>query len=201
VEAQEVRPRLWRWTARHPEWRAGAAPESGGDWPAEVGCVAFVTGDALVVVDALVPAGEEGEFWSWTDDLAQRASHIHAITTIKFHRRSRDAVAERYSATTSRARDALPAGVRPIPIRGAGETMVWIEEHGALVPGDRIIGDRSGGLRMCPKSWLGYLGIGLDELRERLRPLLELPIQLVLVSHGEPVLTGGREALHSALAA
>jgi hypothetical protein len=201
VEPDEIRPGLWRWTARHPEWRAGAAPESGGDWPAMVGCVACETDDALVVVDPLVPAGEEGEFWSWMNGLAQRAARIHAITTIKFHRRSRDAVAERYGASTSRARGALPEDVRPIPIRGAGETMVWIEEHGALVPGDRIIGDRGGGLRMCPESWLGYLGIGLDELRQRLRPLLALPIELVLVSHGEPVLTGGREALRSALAA
>jgi hypothetical protein len=34
---------------------------------------------------------------------------------------------------------------------------------------------------------------------ERIRPLLDLPIETVLVSHGEPVLGGGRKALARAL--
>jgi hypothetical protein len=39
------------------------------------------------------------------------------------------------------------------------------------------------------------------ELKDRLRGLLELPIERVLVSHGEPVLGGGAEALARLLAA
>ena len=42
--------------------------------------------------------------------------------------------------------------------------------------------------------------MALSDLRELLRPLLELPIERVLVSHGEPVLSGGRDALAEALA-
>jgi hypothetical protein len=38
-------------------------------------------------------------------------------------------------------------------------------------------------------------------MRAALRPLLDLPIELILVSHGEPVLAGGREALARALQA
>ena len=123
------------------------------------------------------------------------------LTTIGFHRRSRDAVAERYAASTSRAKKTLPTGVETIPIRRAGETMVWIPEHATLVPGDRILGGREGGLRVCHDSWLSYLPTGMTgtELREALRPLLRLPIELVLVSHGEPVLSGGREALERAI--
>jgi hypothetical protein len=37
------------------------------------------------------------------------------------------------------------------------------------------------------------------QLRKALQPLLELPVEMVLVSHGEPVLSGGREALVRAL--
>jgi hypothetical protein len=37
------------------------------------------------------------------------------------------------------------------------------------------------------------------QLRTALQPLLELPVEMVLVSHGEPVLSGGREALVQAL--
>jgi hypothetical protein len=36
-------------------------------------------------------------------------------------------------------------------------------------------------------------------MRAALEPLLELPIERILVSHGEPVLTGGRDALARAL--
>ena len=78
--------------------------------------------------------------------------------------------------------------------------MFWIPACGALVPGDRIMG-AAGGLRLCPESWLRYLssGMSLAELGARLRPLLELPIESVLVSHGEPVLRNGRAVLASAL--
>lgn len=37
------------------------------------------------------------------------------------------------------------------------------------------------------------------ELAAALRPLLDLPIERVLVSHGEPALKGGRAALQNAL--
>jgi hypothetical protein len=54
---------------------------------------------------------------------------------------------------------------------------------------------------MCPPGWLRYLEPGLshEELREALRALLDLPVELVLVSHGEPVLQGGRAAIERAL--
>lgn len=83
----------------------------------------------------------------------------------------------------------------------AGETMVWLPGPRALVPGDRLLGDGKGGLRLCPPGWLRYLEPGLtrDGLRVALRPLLDLPVELVLVSHGEPVLEGGHAALERAL--
>jgi hypothetical protein len=39
----------------------------------------------------------------------------------------------------------------------------------------------------------------LAEVAVRIRPLLDLPIEVVLVSHGEPVLSRGRQALARAL--
>jgi hypothetical protein len=55
---------------------------------------------------------------------------------------------------------------------------------------------------MCPSSWLRYLdGFTQDDLRRELRArLLDLPIEMVLVSHGEPVLRDGRAAVERALA-
>jgi hypothetical protein len=196
MELTELRPGLYRWTAPHPDYEPDPEPDSPADWPEQVGCVAYQGPEALVLIDPLVP----DELWPSLDRLAE-GRRVAVLTTIGFHRRSRDAVAERYGASTSRAKKTLPQGVETVPIPRAGETMVWIPEHGALVPGDRLLSDRDGGLRLCPDSWLRYLSSGMtrEELRAALRPLLELPIELVLVSHGEPVLSGGRDALERAL--
>ncbi len=199
MQPVEIARGLWRWSAPHPEWRADAPAGSSGDWPREVGCAMVETGDAAVFIDALLPA--RGSFWEWADArCAGRA--VHAPVTIAFHRRDRDALVARYGASTSRARTKLPRAVLPLPLRRAGETVFFLSDHDTLVVGDRLIGAAGGGLRLCPQSWLDYLPSALTvaELRELLRPLLALPIERVLVSHGEPVLRGGREALADALA-
>ncbi len=192
---------LWRWTAPHPEWTPGAAPESPADWPEEVGSLLYDAEDATVLIDPLVPAERDGFIAQLDAHVRHRALPVAILTTIKWHRRSRDQLARRYAATTSRARPALPAGVESLPIRGAGETMFWIPAAGALVTGDRIMGAAGGGLRLCPESWLRYLSseMTLAGLAARLRPLLDLEIESVLISHGAPVLTGGRAALADAL--
>jgi hypothetical protein len=196
---EELRRGLWRWTTRHPDWEPEPEPESPADWPAEVGSVAYEAPDAFLLIDPLVAADET---WTTLDERVERHGRpVVVLTTLKFHRRSRDEVVAHYGASTSRARRNLPQGVETVRIRGAGETMVWLPEHGVLVPGDRLLGDGRGGLRLCPESWLRYLqsGISAADLRDALRPLLDLPVELVLVSHGEPVLAGGRAALERTL--
>jgi hypothetical protein len=202
-ELGELRRGLFRWTALHPDADPDARPGSPADWGPEVGSVAYAAHDALVLIDPLVPEDRSG-LRRELDGLVRSHGHRVAIlTTLQFHRRSRAELAERYRASTSRAKTTLPAGVETVQIRGAGETMVWLSEHRALIPGDRLLGDDAGGLRLCPDSWLRYLPSGMRraELREALRPLLDLPIELVLVSHGEPVLENGREAVAAALRA
>jgi hypothetical protein len=198
---RELGSGLWRWTALHPEFVPGAKPESPADWPEEVGSALYHGEDATVLIDPLLPTGDDGFLGELDAQVRGRRLPAAILTTIKFHRRSRDELARRYSASTSRAKAELPAGVESVPISGAGETMFWIPAAGALVTGDRIMGAAGGGLRICPESWLRYLssGITLADLAARLRPLLDLPIESVLVSHSEPVLTDGRAALADAL--
>ena len=140
-------------------------------------------------------------FWPWADERVAGTNRCLALTTIGFHRRSRDRLVERYGASRSRARDALPAGIETVALRGAGEVAYWIAAPRTLVCGDRIVGARGGGLRLCDESWLRYLGTGLtsEGLRGLLQPLLELPVERVLVSHGEPVLGDGHAALVEAI--
>jgi hypothetical protein len=187
---QAIAQGLWRWTARHPDWEADAEADSPADWPPEVGCVAYEAAACVALIDPLVVGG-----WERLDEVVA-GRPVAVLTTIGWHRRSSDEAIARYSAST-----AAPGGVEAIELAEAGETIFWLPRPQALVPGDRVIGGEGGGLRLCPESWLRYLpsGIGLADLREQLRPLLDLPIERVLVSHGEPVLERGRDALAAAL--
>jgi hypothetical protein len=196
VKVQELGRGLWRWEAPHPDWEPPKEKDSPADWPEVVGSVAYDAGDTLVLVDPLVP--QDG--WEELDELV-RGRDVRVLTTIAWHRRSRAQVVQRYGGVVSNVRATLPRGVELIPIEGAREQMVWIAEHGALVPGDRLLGDGDP-LRVCPDSWLRYLkGFTGAELRVALRKLLDLPVRLILVSHGEPVLRDARTALERALAA
>jgi hypothetical protein len=197
-----MRPGLFRWTAIHPE--APEEPKTGtpDEWGPDVASIAYEAPDALLLVDPLVPE-DRVDLQKEIDALVRRhGQSVAIVTTLQFHRRSRSALAERYGATTSRAKRTLPRDVETVVVRGAGETMVWLPKPRALVPGDRLLGDERGGVRLCPDSWIRYLPSGMRKagLRAALRPLLELPVELVLVSHGQPVLENGREAIAAALA-
>jgi hypothetical protein len=123
---------------------------------------------------------------------------VIALTTIQYHRRSRDVLVARYRASKSRARKNVPRDVVPFRVRGAGEVMFWLPEVRALVPGDRLVADE-GGLTLCHESWIRHRGLSHRDLATLLRPLLELPIEMILVSHGEPVLRRGRSELQRVL--
>ena len=93
-----------RWTARHPDADPNAAPGSAADWGPDVGCIAYEATDALLLVDPLVPE-DRGDLEGELDALVRRhGRRVAIVTTLQFHRRSRERLAERYVASTSRAR-------------------------------------------------------------------------------------------------
>jgi hypothetical protein len=108
----QLAPGLWRWTAPHPEWRAGAATDSPDDWEQMVGCLLYQGPDTSVFIDPLLPPDQEA-FWRWADEqVGGRTASV--LTTLAPHRRDRELVATRYGARTSTDRP-LPPGVRPSP--------------------------------------------------------------------------------------
>jgi len=178
------------------------------------------TEDGVVMIDPLVPPENSEHFWHELDrDIERVGAVVHVLVTIFWHTRSAAAMLERYSAriwapTTSRAAvarragivtdpfrpaDRLPGGIEAFCTARATEIVYWIPRHDSLVPGDVLLGDGEGGVRMCPESWLPGK-TGHAELAQSLRPLLDLPVERILVSHGEPVLFDGRSALAAALA-
>ena len=189
----EIRPGLWRWTAPHPDWKPSPASPTGA-WPREVGCVLYETTGHAVFIDPLADEGD-GEFWAWADARCAGRAAVVALT-IGFHERSRELFVSRYGAS-----EALPAQVEAFAFPVFDETMYWLAEHRALIAGDRLLGDGGGELSLCPQSWLRYLEgeRTRKQLREALGVLRDLDVELVLVSHGEPVLSGGRDALVRAL--
>jgi len=111
-------------------------------------------------------------------------------------------VARRAGVVTDAFRpgDALPGGVEAFRTARSTEVVYWIPRQASLVPGDVLLGDGAGGVRMCPESWLPGK-TSHAALAESLRPIADLPIKRILVSHGEPVLENGRTALAAALSA
>ena len=208
MDVQRIAPGLWRWTGYHEEWKQ------------DVGSVYYETADGVVLVDPLVPPEDELRFWRALDrDIGRAKGPVHVLVTVFWHTRSAAAMIDKYSAQVWAAArgktavsrragavtnafhpgDALPGGIEAIATARANEVVYWLPEHRAVVPGDVLLGNPKGGIRMCPKSWLPER-ITHADLAASLRPLLDLPVERVLLSHGEPVLSDGRSALAAALA-
>ena len=146
---------------------------------------------------------DRDRFYQALDRDVERAGlPVRILLTVDAHKRSWTDLAERYGTETPPLppeRPELPTGVEigveaPGPGR-IGELVFWIPEHRALVAGDVILG-RAHGLEVS-RAWLED---GWDDAVAALRPLLDLPVDRVLVTHGEPVLEDGHEALERALA-
>lgn len=207
MNVQRIADGLWRWTGRHEEW---------GD---DVGCVYLEGDDAIVLVDPLVPPEASERFHRALDgDVERLGLPVAIVITVFWHARSarelarrhrarvfasagaRSAVARRAPVTHSfRVGDVLPGGLVAMASGRGTEVVLWHPAHRSLIIGDVVLGatdDKP--LRLCPESWLpGVRTHG--EIRKALRPLLSLPVERLLVAHGEPVLSGGRRALRRLL--
>lgn len=192
----ELVPGLRRWTALHEEWRE------------EVASLAVDTEDGLVLIDPIDPP-------------RGLARPDHVLLTVFWHSRSATELGAPHVWASSRAVRrlqnrglkvthavesgvALPGGIRAFPTARESEVVYWLPDQKAIVVGDVLLGAGAkpratpDPLRLCPERWLGKSS--QDDLRRSLRPLLELPVQRVLVSHGQPVLRAGKRALTNVLA-
>jgi glyoxylase-like metal-dependent hydrolase (beta-lactamase superfamily II) len=91
------------------------------------------------------------------------------------------------------AGDRLPVGVEALPGWEHNDVVLWIENRRAVVVGDSLV-DFGQGLEIS--AWSTKL-MTREQIAERLRPLLALPVEQVLATHGGPT---DRAALERALA-
>ncbi len=202
---RELRAGLWYWEAPHPDWKPGE------EWDELVSSYAVDTGARLLLFDPLAVPGEIEAL------AAGRETAI--VLTNPWHERDTEALVERLGAGVFLARpdegsddvewlhadlerlesegrvfsagDRLPLGVDVYPGMSANDLVLWVESHLALVAGDTLI-DRGNGLEL-PVDWADQPP---EQILEALRPLLELPIEHVLATHGGPT---DRAALERAL--
>jgi hypothetical protein len=191
MDVQRLADGLWRWTAPHPN--ADGWPDWGPPVPPEVGCVYYEAPDAVVLIDPLLPAAEEDEFLGFLDRDVERLDRpVSILLTARWHERSASILRERY-----RADDRVPPTVGVYPVEGAPEQQLayFIRPHRALVVAEIFAGDGHGGLALVPSPAL----TDRAALDRSLQEIAALPVELVLVSHGEPVLEDGRRAIALAL--
>jgi glyoxylase-like metal-dependent hydrolase (beta-lactamase superfamily II) len=203
---RELHPSLWHWTADHPDWEPGVS------WHhTTVSSYAIDDGERLLLFDPLeVPRNVE--------KLAAGREPV-VVLTCPWHERDTKALVERLGTLvyvpppdegspdvawllggyTDNCRlysagDQLPVGVEAYPGKEQNDLVLWIESHRAVIAGDTLV-DFGRGFGI-PVEWLSE-GVTREQVAESLRPLISLPVELVLATHGGPT---DRAALERALA-
>jgi glyoxylase-like metal-dependent hydrolase (beta-lactamase superfamily II) len=202
---RELATGVWHWEARHPDW----TPDQGGQdgWGPEVSSYAVDDGERLLLFDPLAPPRE-------IDELAA-GRETAVVLTCAWHERDARSLLERLGAPVFVPRpdegspdvawlqagdtaqghfisagDRLPVGVEAFAGWLPNDVVLWVESRRAVIVGDTLI-DRGGGLEI-PVAWLPE-GTTRERVAETLRPLLDLPVELVLPTHGAPTDRAGLE--------
>jgi hypothetical protein len=206
---------IWRWTARHPEWHPRTA------FGSEVASYVLRDGDDTLVIDPIAPGGDVEALLDRLERIV--TGHVRILITIPYHVRDAEPVWQHYrdrKATISghpavarrladdrgflaiSAGGAIRSGILPVPIGNPRryEMPLFVPEHRALLFGDAVV-EADGAARVwiqrsiTPERLAWYR----RRLRPSFDPLLDVDCDRLLVTHGQPVLTGGRQALRQAL--
>ena len=219
---REVETGVWHWEAPHPDW---AGPENEAlrqrlaateETPTEaargvVSSYAIGDDERLLLFDPLALPRE-------IEALAAGRDQVVVLTCPWHERDTRNLVerlgvpaftpqpdegtpdvawlldGDRSDALLYTAGDRLPVGVEALPGRLPNDVVLWVESRCAVLAGDTLV-DFGQGLEI-PVEWLPA-GVTREQVAEGLRPLLELPVEVVLATHGGPT---GKTALERALA-
>jgi hypothetical protein len=170
---QELAGGLWTWTGRHPDWSDDPY------WGPEVRSYALRTDDGVILFDPIAPPEE-----------LTREGNVQVVLTAEWHGRD----AQKLGLPVRG--DDLPREVNAQPGFFPGERSLWIPAQNALVVGDSL---PDGGA--MPDAWLEseWAKATREEYKEKLRPLLDLPVELLLPTHGDPVLDDAQDAIRRAL--
>jgi len=209
---RELRPGLWHWQAPHPDW-----DEEQSWWPELVSSYGIELGDDFVLFDPLSVPDELRERATAVVLTAPYHERDARRLGVPVHTPPADTWqdwVEKFGVDPDQVRgmesDDLawlragqgeghfhgpgpwPFGIDAYAGREDNDLVLWLPSHNAIVTGDSLSG-LDGGLGI---QLGGRTHVTRDEVAERLRPLLDLPVELVLPAHGEPA---GRDELERAL--
>jgi glyoxylase-like metal-dependent hydrolase (beta-lactamase superfamily II) len=219
---REVGTGIWHWEARHPEWagpenealRERLAALAVAPSEAALGAVssyAIDDGDRLLLFDPLAVPSEIEALGAGREPVVVLTSPWHERDTRRLVERlglpvltpapdegSPDVAwllgGGQGDARLYSAGDRLSVGVEALPGRLPNDVVLWIESRCAVIAGDTLV-DFGQGLEI-PVEWLPE-GVTREQVADGLRSLLELPVEVVLATHGGPT---DKAALERALA-
>jgi hypothetical protein len=186
-EIRDVASGLWLWDVEYPDWRPGLG------WGPAVNCTCVESDDQVLLLDAMAPP-ERSQVWA----RLERRPPTAAVVLKPDHVRDVDLFVDRYGVPAfgpwlfwrqniprTELRPVQPDTVLPGGLvalydgRGRMETPLWLPQQRAIVFADAMTAPR-GELLVWATPW--------HERRvlPALRALLELPFELVVVSHGQP---------------
>jgi glyoxylase-like metal-dependent hydrolase (beta-lactamase superfamily II) len=220
---RELRPGLWHWKAPHPDWRStepwdqnvssyaiddgrrlllfdpiappGELEElAAGREAAVVLTAPWHERDAQGLVERLgVPV------YTPLPDTAEYLMQTYGITAEQAGEGSPDVVwllrEGRGEARPYAAGDRLDVGVVAFPGQKPNDLVLWVEGPRAVVAGDTLV-DFGNGLEINER-WLRFQRVTREQVVEGLRPLLDLPVEYVLATHGGPQDWGALERVLS----
>jgi hypothetical protein len=217
---RELHAGLWHGQAPHPEWSEGER------WPQEVSSCAIDDGARLLLFDPLAVPDEILELAAEREPVVVLTAPWHERDTQSLVERlgvpvftppadTADDLIQKYGITPEQAGDGspdlawlraagggeahwyaagerLPLGIEAFPGREHNDLVLWAESVGAVIAGDTLV-DFGRGLEIG--EWLRET-VSREQVAEGLRPLLALPVEVVLPAHGAPT---DRAALEGAL--
>jgi glyoxylase-like metal-dependent hydrolase (beta-lactamase superfamily II) len=217
----ELRHGLWHWQAPHPDW----VPSEPWDQnvssyaiddderlllfdplgvPSEIEALATERETAIVLTAPWHERDAQGlverlgaPVYTPLPDSAQDLMDTYGLTAEQAGDGSPDVVwllrEKKGEARPYSSGDRLPFGADVFPGHKKNDTVLWVESQRPVISGDTL-GDFGRGLEINER-WLRP-GVTREEVAEGLRPLLELPVDFVLPTHGAPT---DRPALERAL--
>jgi glyoxylase-like metal-dependent hydrolase (beta-lactamase superfamily II) len=210
---RELRPGIWHWQSPHPDWDAEQW------WPQLVSSYAIALGDDVVLFDPIAVPDEIRERATAVVLTAPYHERDARSLGLPVHTPPADTWqdwVEKFGVDPEKVRgmesDDLtwlraeesagqfhepgkwPFGIYAYAGREDNDLVLWIPAVNAIVSGDSL-SDFGSGLDI---QMGGRTHLTKEQVAERLRLLLDLPVELVLPAHGEPT---DRTALERVLSA
>lgn len=212
MSTQELQDGLWHWRAPHPDWRPSEPWDPNVSSYAVDDGKHLILVDPLAVPDALLALAAEREAavvltCPWHERDARRLVEALGAPIYTPLPDTAEDLMRKFGVTAERAGDGspdliwllregqgearpfvpgdrLPFGVDVYPGQWPNDTVLWIEGHRAVISGDTLV-DFGRGLEVNLR-WRRDAE-AREEIVSGLRPLLALPVEHLLTTHGGPM--------------